>query len=85
MKHSPMILYINLWWIVLLIAVQNSILKKNSPCLKASLPRQNPLKFFHWNTNSILAHNGIRLRCIEAINVLQKYDVIAIIESALQE
>jgi hypothetical protein len=39
----------------------------------------------HWNCNSLLAHNGIRIPLIESYNVLQKYDIIAITESALND
>ena len=45
----------------------------------------NLISFMHWNCNSLLAHNGIRIPLIESYNVLQKYEIIAITESALHD
>ena len=59
--------------------------KNPGPRCASSISRSNPINILHWNLNSLLAHNGIRLRCIEALNVIQNYDVIAISESALHK
>ena len=83
--HSFTLLYANLWWIFLLIVVCNPTLKKPSPWPTSSTTRENPLKVFHWNPNSILAHAGIRIWYIEALNLICKYDLIAIAESALHK
>ena len=37
----------------------------------------------HWNLNSILAHNGIRVPLIQSYNLLHNYDFIALTETAL--
>ncbi len=39
----------------------------------------------HWNCNSLLAHQGIRIPLIESYNLLNKYDIIAITETALHD
>ena len=83
-NHFSKLLYLNLWWIITLIVVYNPSLKNPGP-KGASFVRQSPLNILHWNPNSILAHNGIRIRCLEALNTLNNYDLIAISESALHE
>ena len=75
----------NLWWVFLLLVVYNPTVKSPGPRTRSLTTRQNPLTIFHWNPNSILAHAGIRIRCIEALNLIQNYDLIAITESALHK
>ncbi len=48
-------------------------------------PPRNLLKFKHWNLNSIIAHDGIRVPLIKSYNLIQSYDQIAITETALNE
>ena len=48
-------------------------------------PSRNLLKFMHWNLNSIVAHDGIRVPLIQSYNIIKNYDLIAITESALNE
>ena len=59
--------------------------KNPGPRCASSTSRPYPINILHWNLNSLLAHNGIRLRCIEALNAIQNYDIIAISESALHK
>ena len=80
-KHNLVSLYCNLWWIFLLIVVSNPRLLNPGPA--PSPLRKYPLKILHLNPNSIIAHDGARIRAIEALNTIQNYDVIAITESAL--
>ncbi len=63
--------------------VHNPKLLNRGP--KPAIIRQTPLKVLHWNPDYILAHNGIRIRCIEALNLIHKYNLIAITESALHK
>ena len=47
-------------------------------------PKKKEARFFscfHWNVNSILAHN--RLSLLEAYNTVHKYDILCISESYL--
>ena len=73
-----MLLCIHQWWIFALI-------------LKDGDVEQNPgdpkniLKFMHWNLNSIVAHDGIRVPLIQSYNIIQNYDLISITETALNE
>ena len=46
-------------------------------------PSRNLLKFMHWNLNSLVAHDGIRVPLIQSYNLIQKYDVIGLTETAL--
>ena len=39
----------------------------------------------HWNLNSLVAHDGIRVPLIQSYNLIQNYDLIAITETALNE
>ena len=45
--------------------------------------RDNSLKFFHWNLNSICARGNIKISLIEAYNSVHRFDVIALSESML--
>ena len=49
----------------------------------AQTVRKYPLKILHLNPNSIIAHDGVRIHDIEALNTINNYDVIAVTESAL--
>ena len=58
--------------------------------LRSGDVHQNPgpekfLAMMHWNCNSLLAHQGIRIPLIESYNLLNKYDIIAITETALHD
>ena len=44
---------------------------------------RNLLKFMHWNMNSIIVHDDIRVPLIKSYNIIQHYDLIAITETAL--
>ena len=41
------------------------------------------LKIFHWNLNSLQAHDFIKLSSLKAFNTIHKYDVICISETFL--
>ncbi len=43
----------------------------------------NLLKFKHWNLNSLIAHDGIRIPLIQSYNLIHKYDLIALTETAI--
>ena len=45
----------------------------------------NFISIMHWNCNSLLAHNGIRIPLIDSYNSLHKYDIITITESVLTD
>ena len=67
-NYPLMFMHAYLWWTFFLIFIHNPKLLNTSPRSRASAVRQNPLIVFRWNPNSILAHNGIRIRWIEALN-----------------
>ena len=46
-------------------------------------PLISSLKFCHWNLNSILARNSIKLSLIEAYDSIHKFDLIALSETYL--
>ena len=48
-------------------------------------PIHNSLKFCHWNLNSILARDNIKINLIEAYNSIFHYDLFAVSESLLNE
>ena len=48
-------------------------------------PNHNSLKFCHWNLNSILTRDEIKISLIEAYNSIFHYDFFAISESLLNE
>ena len=48
-------------------------------------PNHNSLKFCHWNLNSILTRDKIKISLIEAYNSIFNYDLFAISESLLNE
>ena len=47
--------------------------------------KQNCLKFFHWNLNSICARGRIKIPLIEAYNSVHKFDVIGLSETMLDD
>jgi len=47
-------------------------------------PKTENFRFFHWNANSLPAHNFSRISLIEAYNALHDFHIIAISESALK-
>ena len=77
-NHPFMFLYIYQWWVIILILRDGDV---------HPLPgsQRNLLKFMHWNLNSLIAHDGIRIPIIQAYNLLHSYDLIAITETALNE
>ena len=78
-KNHPLIfLYVHQWWTFILILMDGDIHPHPGP------PR-NLLKFMHWNLNSIVAHDGIRVPIIQSYNLIQNYDLIAISETTLNE
>ena len=81
-KESPFLmftlLYIHQWWTFVLILRDGDVHPHPGP------PR-NLLKIKHWNLNSIIAHDGIRVPLIQSFNLIQNYDLIAITETALNE
>ena len=46
-------------------------------------PKTEHFRFFHWNVNSLPAHNFSRLSLIQAYNALHDFHIMAISESAL--
>lgn len=80
-NHPLMLLHICLWWRFLLITIHNTSLLNPGPLAT----RKTPLKIFHWNANSIVAHNKARIFALEALNITQNYDLICITENALHK
>ena len=39
-------------------------------------PIKNALKFYHWNLNSVLAHDRIKVSLLEAYNSAFNYDIL---------
>ena len=70
-SHFSQFVYVNLWWISNLIVIRNPDLKNPGPRSASSTFRPNPITILHWNPNSILGHNVIRTRCIEALNEIK--------------
>ena len=46
-------------------------------------PIKNALKFCHWNLNSVLAHDRIKVSLLEAYNSLHNYDILVLGEAYL--
>ena len=67
-------LYLNYWWLINVIICCGDI--ELNP---------GPLKFCHWNLNSMCTENFSRKTLIESFNVDSDYDIIAISESALHD
>ena len=63
---------INYWWLAVVL-IKSGDIEKNP----------GPLKFFHWNVNSMRTDNFARKTLIESLNLTTNYDIIAISESAL--
>ena len=70
---------LSLLWTYLLLLLGNDIEKNPGPC------RQNYLKLFHWNLNSIKTDNYARISLIEAFNAISNYDVIGLSETGLHQ
>ena len=64
-------------WGCYLLMMCNDIEKNPGPC------KQNYLKIFHWNLNSIKTDNYSRVSLIEAFNSHSNYDIIGLSETAL--
>ena len=77
-NHPLLLLCVHHWWILILILRDGDIHRHPGP------PR-DLLKFMHWNLNSIVAHDGIRIPLIQSFNLDKKYDLIAITETALND
>ena len=77
-NHPLMFLCIHQWWRFTLILRDGDVHPRPGPS-------RNLLKFMHWNLNSIVAHDGIRVPLIQSYNLTQNYDLIAIIETAINE
>ena len=75
-----MLIFIHQWWIFALILKDGDVHPHPGPH-----PKRNLLKFMHWNLNSLVAHDGIRVPLIQSYNLIQKYDVIGLTETALNE
>ena len=73
-----MFLCIHHWWIFLLLLRDGDVEPHPGPS-------RNLLKFMHWNLNSIVAHDGIRVPLIQSYNIIQNYNLIAINETALND
>ena len=76
-SHPLMFLCIHQWWSFLLLLMDGDV----HPHPGA----RNLLKMMHWNLNSIIAHDGIRVPLIQSYNLIQNYDLIAITETAINE
>ena len=46
-------------------------------------PIKNALKFCHWNLNSVLAHDRIKISLLEAYNSVYNYDILVLGETYL--
>ena len=68
-NHSSMFLYVHLWWTFLLILREGDVHPHPGQT-------RNLLKLMHWNLNSIIAHDGIRVPIIQSFNIVQNYDLI---------
>ena len=75
--YVTLVNYFVQWVYFLLILRSGDVHKNPGP--------SNLISIMHWNLNSLLAHNGIRIPLIESYNILHKYDIIAITESALND
>ena len=73
-----MFLCIHQWWTFLMLMRDGDVHPHPGPS-------RNLLKFMHWNLNSIIAHDGIRVPLIQSYNIIQNYDLIAITETALND
>ena len=73
-----MFLCIHLWWTFIMLMRDGDV----HPHPGSS---RNLLKLMHWNLNSLVAHDGIRVPLIQSYNLIQNYDLIAITETALNE
>ena len=76
--HPLMFLCIHQWWTFLMLMRDGDVHPHPGPS-------RNLLKFMHWNLNSLVAHDGIRVPLIQSYNLIQNYDLIAITETALNE
>ena len=83
-----------LFFYILLLSVSDLILAENYISLRLILagdihphpgPVNNSLKFCHWNLNSILTRNKIKISLTEAYNSVFHYDLFAILESLLNQ
>ena len=88
MRLSSFLLFVY----ILLSSVSDLILAESYVSLKIILagdihphPGHNSLKFCHWNLNSILTRNKIKISLIEAYNSVFYYDLFAISESLLNK
>ena len=46
-------------------------------------PIKNALKFCHWNLNSVLAHDRIKISLLEAYNSVYNYNILVLVETYL--
>ena len=69
----------NLWHVFCLINLSGDIEENPDPKLNSS---QNP-SIYHWNLNSIAAHNFIKVSLFIAYNSIHKYDIICFSETYL--
>ena len=75
--HLTLILYLYQCFCLTLILRSGDVHQNPGP--------ENFLTMMHWNCNSLLAHQGIRIPLIESYNLINKYDIIAITETALHD
>ena len=64
LAHPVVFVFIHHWWIFLLLLRDGDV----EPHPGHS---RNLLKFMHWNLNSIVAHDGIRVPLIQSYNIIQ--------------
>ena len=69
------------WWLFKLLIISGNVHKNPGPVHGSR--DEGLLKFMHWNVNSLLAHDFIRIPLIQSVNACNDYDIIAITETAL--
>ena len=74
-----MILIDNLWHVFYLIKLSGDTEENPGPKLNS----HQKLSIYHWNLNSIAAHNFIKVSLLTAHNFIHKYDMICLSETYL--
>ena len=74
--YTVLICFMYQWWLLFLLLSSGDIHPNPGP-------ENDLLSFMHWNLNSLTAHDSIRIPLIQSYNLHNKYDIIAITETAL--
>ena len=82
-------LYLQLLSFLLYHSIGSDVIKSN--LVRSGNVHENPgpkdcnLKFFHWNLDSLTAHNNTKISLIEAYNSVFNYDLIAVSDTRLNQ